>query len=287
MDASSDGSGRYLRLRWPTIATASVVVAVGSLGTLVIVASVREADLLSVVALALAILAFVIEIIVFVAQTWASSQQVSHAQSVNAETKALLRELQTQTRDTNAVLTDQYNKLLDRLLLLTKDAGGEVAGGSGGAKVTEVQERLLEEIQRSRPIAESSMLARTPTSRAMDQMGNPREWPPPSVLARVADLGVGNLTEEARAELRVFAVDWDLSLKREIPDGLARDPGDPAVQELVTVGLLIGRTTFADGEQYFELTRSGRAAARLFLAPAPAPAEAIELFPWLKEDRIL
>ena len=41
----------------------------------------------------LAILAFVMQIVVFVAQAWTSSQQVLQSESLHSETKALLTEV--------------------------------------------------------------------------------------------------------------------------------------------------------------------------------------------------
>jgi hypothetical protein len=262
------------------------VVALGSLASLVIVAGVREADVLAVVALSLAILAFAIQIIVFMAQASSTSQQVSQAQRVNADTRALLSELQTQTRDTNAALTDQYDKLLDRLLLVAKEAGSDTGASEGGATLAEVQERLLEEIQRSRQIPERA----GPRLVLADTRGRstppPREWPASSTIRRLEEMGLANLGLAGRTELAAFASDWALSVDRDMPDGLSRDPDSPGIHDLLAMGLVRQPAgSYDDRAQYFVLTAAGRDAARLLLAPPPVPRNVPSLFPWVPVAR--
>lgn len=75
---SSEQSGS-LNMKWRTIGISSRILAVAAIGALAVVATVKHADPLSTIALALAILAFVIRILVFVAQNWTTGQQMHRA----------------------------------------------------------------------------------------------------------------------------------------------------------------------------------------------------------------
>ncbi|MEV6816510.1 hypothetical protein [Micromonospora sp. NPDC051296] len=77
-----------LTISWRMIAFSCALLAAGSTGTLAIVVPVKDVDTLSTIALALAILAFVIQIIVFIAQSWTSGQQMLQSQAINSDTRS-------------------------------------------------------------------------------------------------------------------------------------------------------------------------------------------------------
>src|SRR5262245_33368932 len=106
------GSAGALTFRWSHIAVAASTIAVASLGTLTVIATVQRADTLATVALLLAILAFIIQIVVFIAQAWTSGQQMLQSQSMNADTQALLAELRETARATNDLLIRQFDRVL-------------------------------------------------------------------------------------------------------------------------------------------------------------------------------
>ena len=85
---------------WKATAIVAIVIATTCLGSLAVVASVKSADLLSTIALALAISAFTVQIIIFFGQTAVTTQQVSQASTVYVDTKALLTRIETQAQAT-------------------------------------------------------------------------------------------------------------------------------------------------------------------------------------------
>ena len=109
-----------LRVPWPLLSISLAVIAIGSLGTLVVIATIHKADTLSTVALALAILAFAAEIVVALAQSQASSQQLSDTGRVNSETRGLLTQIRAQSE---ALLTNQREQFAQ---VLTAALGREV-----------------------------------------------------------------------------------------------------------------------------------------------------------------
>jgi hypothetical protein len=113
-----------LKLPWRTVALASVATAVcigtGSLAALVIVASEHGAEGLSTVALALAVLAFTSQLIVFVVQGLATSKQTSRSEEIYARINGLLEGLKGTTNATQATMERHMGILL-------KAAVGEAA----------------------------------------------------------------------------------------------------------------------------------------------------------------
>jgi hypothetical protein len=105
-----------LVLPWPVVGAASLILAVTSLAALAVVAAVRGADALSTVALSLAILAFVIQIVVFIVQTAASHDQSVRSEQIYAETLRLLATIEAKAAGTEATLAQMQNRLLDSIL---------------------------------------------------------------------------------------------------------------------------------------------------------------------------
>lgn len=99
-----------------TVAVVSLCISVSCLASLVVVATITKADALSTVALALAVLAFAAQLIVTIAQAQSSAEQTRDTFRINAETKAVLAELQAQGKALVAVQSSQFEKLLDRAI---------------------------------------------------------------------------------------------------------------------------------------------------------------------------
>lgn len=104
METSTGSSG--LTIGWGVVSLGLGVIALGSLGTLVVVTSIKEADTLSTVALALAILSFAAQLIVTLAQGQQTSQ-------LNADTKSALSDMRATTSSLLTNQRDQFDKVLD------------------------------------------------------------------------------------------------------------------------------------------------------------------------------
>jgi purine-cytosine permease-like protein len=65
------------------VAVTATVLSLGLLATLAIVVGVKHVDILSTVALALAILAFVVQLIVYIVQSASASQQLADAHKLH------------------------------------------------------------------------------------------------------------------------------------------------------------------------------------------------------------
>ena len=117
--AESVGGDVGLNLRWKSAAIGSGIVAVCAIAALAVVASLDHAGSLATIALALAILAFVIQIMVFIAQNWTTGQQLLRSEQINASTQSLLIQVNENARGTNNLLAQQFDKVLERALAVT------------------------------------------------------------------------------------------------------------------------------------------------------------------------
>lgn len=82
---------------WQRVAFASGLVAVAALATLVVVTAVKQSDLLSTVALALAILAFAAQLAIAIVQSQAAVEQRGRLEQINGDTRALLADIRATT----------------------------------------------------------------------------------------------------------------------------------------------------------------------------------------------
>jgi hypothetical protein len=86
------------------VAIAGWILFVAAVAGLVVVATAKDADTLSAIALPLAILAFLIQIVIFIAQAWQANQ-------VTTQTTELLSEMRTSVRTTERLLEQRYTDL--------------------------------------------------------------------------------------------------------------------------------------------------------------------------------
>lgn len=282
-DASA-GSGTF-QLSWPLVAGAASLVAVSSVAALIILIAIRQTDILSATALSLAILAFVLQLVVFIAQAWTSSQQSLHSQMLNTETRLLLTEVRASAQGMERMMTSQFERMLDHVLssipreLDAVAAKSDSAGNGDGdmeARLRDLRGRL-----QSRWEDEMRNVFGTPTAAAE------RESPPAApteMAARLSQLHtypgeadgrraldvLRTLPPESVAMLRRYGEDEIRSLTHGERPGLRGSHGVHAYrQPLVDAGLLRRQE---DASDRYQLTEAGRTVARLLVAAGDPPA---------------
>lgn len=103
-------------LKWRSLAIWSVVVALISLTALAVVATVREADTLSVIALALAVLAFVVQINLYIVQNASAAEHAQRSGSIYSQTIASLAKLDAKSEGTRETVGQINDRLLEAIL---------------------------------------------------------------------------------------------------------------------------------------------------------------------------
>lgn len=122
MDEAQSPPG--LKIRWGALSIGLAVFAAACLGTLVVVATVRAADMLSTVALALAVVAFSAQLIVSLAQANSNAQQLVQTERVNTNTQATLVEIRATS---SSLLSNQRDLFGDVLQAALQDKIPSVA----------------------------------------------------------------------------------------------------------------------------------------------------------------
>ena len=261
----SDEPFSSLRVRWSIVATSSLVLACASLGTLVVVVAIKNVDLLSVVALALAIIAFSAQLIISLIQAQAAGQQLAAAERLNAETSGILKQMSAQYAALLATQSGQFDKVLDAALspgVVREAVQAATADDSdspfGNASIdADVLALALREAA-TRGMSDSTGGANfNPSQAFVDEM---RSWPSEDE-AREAILVVKALTAlEAGLLMRRALTSFFRARDGLAPDVLSRPGGlGPVNQRLVDKGLVE-----YGGEPFRRrLTPLGRLAARI------------------------
>lgn len=145
VDSSSSSAlpADSIHLRWSWIAVVSTILMLLSLGALVLVATLQKVDALATIALALAVLSFVIQIGLFVADAWQRSQSETRANQVNIESKSLLAEMKETSRATNELLNRQFDTVLKSLIDATERTVADTKGND-----SDLRDRLDRELRR-------------------------------------------------------------------------------------------------------------------------------------------
>jgi hypothetical protein len=254
-----------VQISWRSVGIGATLVAVAAITSLVILASVKDVDALSAIALAMAIFAFVVQLLVFIAQTWTTSQ-------INSDTRSLLEELRTRSAGTEQLLSGQVDKLTDHLMRGPSAAAAKKGDHSVSREA--VRRDVEELITASQafgadgfpPSFEPPELAAS-DSEAIDRLKTlPSKDEAAGLVARLNDLHPA-----AAAKLLRFAQDRRDSLPSGVFEGLPIDDAHsgPAVEELLERGLI--EPFDRDAHRYARLTPEGREVSRLLIGRGPVP----------------
>lgn len=269
-----------------------LVVALGT--ALVTVVSVRDLDALATLALTLAILAFLVQLVIFAVQLWISTQQDIHSAGLFSETKILLSSVQSSTNESLYMLREQLRPLILRGVdqALEQEMDVSKTKGDKNQPTPTFAERVVQNVEDAvveapSTVRQSLRPSRDATARALERLKARREAAAQSPLMTFPDASEGgplldaleHLTPPAAAYLGRFANDELESLMRGTEIGLKRrSVDDPLARELLGAGLIEMKPQPAGSDEVpmFVLTDHGRQVARLVSGQGVQP-------PWLRE----
>ncbi|MEV0328716.1 hypothetical protein AB0H63_20040 [Micromonospora echinospora] len=254
-----------LHVPWSRLSLGLLAVTITSLGTLSVIVGIKDVDILSTVALALAVLAFAAQLIVSLAQAQGSAQQLTQTERVNSETKSALAEVKSTA---NALLTnqsDQFNQVLSALLRsATADAVREATEASAVVDAQEpdgvepidpeaVAERVEERVKKllsHQPVGGVGSEARARFSGTLSEKAGSIAFEHYQTLSRGALMLFVNIASRTSESFRMV--------------GLRSPTVDhPAIQELVNRGLLERRKEGSRNTQIVRVTNTGKILALL------------------------
>jgi hypothetical protein len=246
-------------------ALASLLVNLGAISTIAIISAVRDAGILNTVALALAVIVFVCQLIIYSVQTWQSGQQLQEARQLNANTLSLLAEARVRGEGTRQVVSSQYQEFIH---LVTLKAGPEVARSvrnlEAAPTALEAVAQTVRKIEDSATGSWWTQLPRTAPSSLLFKWAN---------STRTADESLRDL-EFIHSNGLLVRFSCRLTTKissaiRGVEGGLGHVPHVDEI--MIQRGLLEVCMSINGNRQIVVLTDKGRLAAANLLAPWPPP----------------
>jgi hypothetical protein len=273
-----------------TVALAATLVSAASLTALVLVASLHGAEPLATTAIALAIITFVVQLIVYVAQSNQAQRDNDRSQDLHAQLQAALGHLTARAEGTQATVTTMSDKLLDRALQqtglskledlptgFTRDVARNLAELLNADPETDAAGGEVQPVH-------SEFLSKTwgpeEDARVMELMTH---WPSnPDEIAEIKR-DLEGLSDFAIYVLKKATED---EVKYRDPSALLR-PSIPSAhidssEALYERGLLEELGMEAYGNEISALTEKGRRVARVFATADPPPAELQDLVAHVK-----
>jgi hypothetical protein len=252
-------------ISWRSIARVSLLVNLGAIATIATIAAVRDVGVLNTVALALAVIVFVCQLIAYSIQTWQSGQQLQEARQLNTHTLSLLAEARARIDGTPQVASSQYQEFIQ---LITSKAGPEIARSVKNLEATPTAlEAVAQTVRKIEDSANGTWWTQLPRTAPSSLLF---KWPH---SAEAADESLRDLEFiHSNGLLGVFflSVDDEISSAvRGIEGGLGHVPHVDEV--MIQQGLLKKSVSINGSHQIVVLTDKGRLAAANLLAPWPPP----------------
>lgn len=270
-----------LAIQWKTLSVALAILTLAALTTTVIVASIRDVDVLSVVALALAVVAFVVQILVYIVQSASTENQTQHWSNLYTQmTSALatIEEKSERTRDAvdrldPARVRQAVDKAASEAVSANEDGEGNRDGESPEQQMRSLSRRVSELLQTQQP--SQSRQPSQPLQTFLDK-------PMTETEMRRAARAAAQLKESDIVSMRRLATDQ----RRQERDG-TNQIGLAVVSRpdsLYEQGLVVKRVVDWSERPVFQLTELGQGVARVLLAPPP---EVLELEDYAKLQETL
>jgi hypothetical protein len=134
----------------PAISIGAGLVGLSALVALIVVTIVTDTGALETIALVLAILSFSVQIVVYIAQAWTSSQQALRAEQLNTQTRELIGRIEAASEGTTRMLEEQHTRVLNAVIgIATRTAQEEGADPDEyNRKFTKQLEELQEQFRK-------------------------------------------------------------------------------------------------------------------------------------------
>ncbi|NRQ40897.1 hypothetical protein HII36_55205 [Nonomuraea sp. NN258] len=254
---------------WKAIAIGSILINFGSIATIATMAATNDAGALNTIALALAVIAFICQLIIFTIQTSQSGSQLKQAERLNSETSQLLAEMRTRIEGTHQMVSSQYQELLHLAALKSvSEAAKQPEAPPMNSQVNLAQlEAMVEKVAtRATSLGANVLNTNVHISVPRSKAHLMSTWPSLNTGLRHIIQDLKKLPAGAIRNLALSAGDEYSSNKYRTKPGLSFTSSDqPLIDhkmaEIVTI----------EDAQKIILTPRGRLAGRLLLSAWPPP----------------
>lgn len=284
----------HMRVTWKVVAVVLFVVSLGLLVALALVGGAASADALTTTAIALAVIAFGVQLIVYVAQVSDSADTRRQTSEVNAATQASLVRIGTTVEAQDHMLREQHSHVLKELISSVRRVGAESKEENSALTLGDVLELVESRLERgpdalryeSRALHPSRQHSQDDNNHDGGMAGHEpptdpfEEWPNEEDALRVHPK-LKSLAPISIAQLVRFGEDFRLSTQLEIEPGLLYSGPErsPFSCALIRTGLLQETGRHPRGRPptqgfwpvFAVLTVEGLVAANLLMTAGVAP----------------
>lgn len=255
------------------IAVGSLIVALASVATLIVVVSARGIDALSTLALSLAVIAFVVQLIVFIVQTAEAARSSRQGQELHASLMSLLSQIEERTQGTQASVDRMNTRLLEALIGKARGEGLEVgstefaeriSSGMTGYLSTDSSAAVSPSAAGDERRAFWDWPAPLPKSEALALHAELLRWPKAEEVGWIRSI-IDGLDDRTLMDMRRLARDLKstTSPNTTLGPGLSLEQSNALVQQ--------GLAEKVPGWKLYTLSEKGRRVGRLFTAEGPPP----------------
>jgi heme/copper-type cytochrome/quinol oxidase subunit 4 len=284
VQGSTRGDDSWVRVKWRVVAIANGLLASAALTTIVILVATTDAQALSSVALILAVLAFVIQIVVFIADFSFNEKRSRESSELNTATQVLLAKIEAKTDSTNDIVQKQMQRVFEKFVLDVK-ADGSADSADQSVMLATLRESFDRAVAESQPSNR-----RLPNSQPDPDLpvspGRRRRletWPSAATMQSLARSGANDLPAGALDAIKELGDDVRMSARVGVVEGISlNDLSAEALDALQSKGFM---RQHRENAGIWVLTAKGFEVARLMYAANPVPETASETFPWLREFR--
>ncbi|HZO66232.1 MAG TPA: hypothetical protein VFB74_14605 [Kribbellaceae bacterium] len=269
----------YLRVPWRIVALSSLLLNLVAIAAIATIANVQNADALATVALALSVLAFISQLIIYSVQTWQSGEQLRQAKELNAQTLGVLSDARARIEGTHKMVSDQYAELMHLTALKARSVIEADIGASADRKVdASTVSRVIDSFE----LAHERVHAGNAELIGNQRWSWPIPWPTSANEVRDALLSLQSVDKASWWSL-IASIDTDiLSQYTESTASLLFT--DVSDTPLIKAGL-VRSSQRPDNLPGVVITEKGRIVGRLWLAEWPPPSDYADLEADIKKLR--
>lgn len=279
-----------MKISWRTVAVVAAIIMTGLLIALIVVATDLGVDALATTALALAVIAFSAQLIVYVAQVSDSAETRRQSLQVNAATQASLARIGSTVAASDQLLRDQHSQVLGPIIDVFRQAALASKAGESRLDFADAVDLLESRATAQGAVGDLAGHEYDPAEYygSHTRVSELERWPTESEMeeARKAHLLLRDLDPISVAQVIRFAEDEKFSESLDVDPGLIyTDPThSPFTEALLNAGLVEKTGDFPRRSndtdlpsEYVVLTALGKMAARLLFPQGPAPRRIREL----------
>lgn len=257
---SEPPSKSHLSISWRLVSYSVALIAISLAATLVVVVAAKNSDMLATVALALAILAFVAQLLIYIADSAGEMRHMQQSLALNRETSNLLAEIKTRSISSESILKEQFDTVLKHAL---RQEINLIPGPHPRAGDDEIRGGIQRSTRDVGLIFAETIRGAFRSGRDDPMLNHMLTYPP----SEESDERVWKLARLSPLALAWFAATAELEItNRRIgiePIGMSLARSTPWTDELEKAGL-VRKYTDKDGIGRAQLTDAGRDSVRVY-----------------------